>query len=68
MIFLLNCSVFPLPQYLNFKLTDVSVVDEERFPHMVCASCTFLPLFVKTEVFAPRQTSHCRKLSLHGAV
>ncbi len=23
-------------QYLNFKLTDVSVVDEERFPHMVC--------------------------------
>ena len=31
----LRGTLHSVDQYLNFKLTDVTVVDEDRFPHMV---------------------------------
>ena len=31
-------------QFLNIKLDNIKVVDEERYPHMVRATCVILPI------------------------
>mmetsp|Transcript_30997 Transcript_30997/g.65004 ORF Transcript_30997/g.65004 Transcript_30997/m.65004 type:complete len:98 (+) Transcript_30997:120-413(+) len=38
----LRGTLHSVDQYLNFKLTDVSVVDEERFPHMMSVKSCFI--------------------------
>jgi len=38
----LRGTLHSVDQYLNFKLIDVSVVDEERFPHMISVKSCFI--------------------------
>mmetsp|Transcript_47132 Transcript_47132/g.114820 ORF Transcript_47132/g.114820 Transcript_47132/m.114820 type:complete len:98 (+) Transcript_47132:123-416(+) len=38
----LRGTLHSVDQYLNFKLVDVSVVDEERFPHMLSVKNCFI--------------------------
>lgn len=38
----LRGTLHSVDQYLNFKITDVSVVDAERFPHMISVKSCFI--------------------------